>query len=210
MTKAPSATADQDEALANDLNDDAAEQKAASADIYDPSKPLWPPRRELFAQLMFGGYPPVVAYEQAGYKRSPHNASRMQHVYDVRARIEWLMQSQSDRNQRQMARAIGQKAYSEVIALEEAEMVRARAMFIDKLHTALQATALKCRVTGLLTDSDGRRDRPLSDMTLEELEKSVVGLSAERDDLDGRIQRKLAGLDPEAGVYRPPSDGKVH
>src|SRR5690242_653084 len=63
----------------------------------DASLPLTPVKQELFVQELMRGTPQAQAYEKAGYKPNPGNASELASSEKVSKRLAWLQQRQAAR-----------------------------------------------------------------------------------------------------------------
>jgi hypothetical protein len=131
-------------------------------------------RRELFAQLLFQGFPAVDAYKKAGYKRHDGNACTLAKHPEVLARLEEI------RGEGQGwpvgTRAIAARANVTVETLiDDSEKVFQRAMEINQLSAANTAIKGKGILTGKWVEraevgSPGEYDA-LSD---EELERQLM------------------------------------
>jgi hypothetical protein len=100
-------------------------------------------RRELFAQLLFQGFPAVTAYENAGYKRHDGNACTLAKHPEVLARLEEI------RGIPVGTRAIAARAnVTPESLMDQAETILAAAMEKDQYSAAVSALKEKSVLSG--------------------------------------------------------------
>ena len=130
-------------------------------------------RRELFAQLLFQGFPAVDAYEKAGYKRHDGNACTLANHPEVLARLEEI---RGEQGWPVGTRAIAARANVTVETLiDDSEKVFQRAMEINQLSAANTAIKGKGILTGKWVEraevgSPGEYDA----LTDDELERQIM------------------------------------
>jgi phage terminase small subunit len=130
-------------------------------------------RRELFAQLLFQGFPAVDAYENAGYKRHDGNACTLAKHPEVQARLEEI-RGETGLPVGTSAIAARAKVTPESL-MDEAEEARAGAMESRQFSAAVTAIKEKSILSGHRIE---RREvgppGAFDALTDEELERALV------------------------------------
>jgi hypothetical protein len=129
----------------------------------DASLPLTPVKQELFVQELMRGTPQAQAYEKAGYKPNPGNASELASTEKISKRLAWLQQRQAARQ--------GITIDSLCDELDEA---RAGAMNDKQYATAVSASLGKAKLMGLLIDrKESGKAGEFAHLSVDELRKQL-------------------------------------
>ena len=129
----------------------------------DGSVPLTPVKQELFVQELLRGTPQAQAYEKAGYKPNPGNASELASSEKISKRLGWLQQRQAAR-----------KAITVDSLCEELDEARAAALADKQYATAVSASMGKAKLMGLLVErKESGKPGEFANMSTEQLRKQL-------------------------------------
>jgi hypothetical protein len=129
----------------------------------DASLPLTPVKQELFVQHLMKGVPQAQAYEKAGYKPNPGNASELASSEKVSKRLAWLQQRQAAR-----------KGITVESLCDELDEARALATATEQPSAAIAATMGKAKLMGLLIDrKESGAAGEFAKLTTEELRQQL-------------------------------------
>lgn len=148
---------------------------------FDPARPLKDVRRERIAQNLLTGMSTTDAVEMAGFHRNASWASKLCRHPDIAARVEWMMEQLWAQEMERVAQDRAKISYGLFAAMTEAEMARALAMQQKRPAAAINAIRLKAILAGLVRDTDEGLRKPVSDMTIEELEQARDAYARDAD-----------------------------
>ena len=140
----------------------------------DASQPLTPVKQELFVQHLMKGIPQAQAYEKAGYKPNPGNASELASSEKVSKRLAWLQQRQAAR-----------KGITVETLCDELDRDRELARKLDQPSAAITATMSQAKLMGLLIDrketgAAGEFAKLTTEELRQQLEADLAALEAMR------------------------------
>jgi phage terminase small subunit len=153
------------------------------------------PRHERFAQELAKGKTADAAYEEVGFKKNRHNASRLAREEHIRTRVAELLAERDE-----MARNATQKA-TEALAIDR-QWVLGR--LVENVQRAMQAAPVKLSEDGEPINGEWRYEGSVANRALELLGKELgmfidrkeVGRPGEfdgmnADDIRAAIKRRL-------------------
>jgi hypothetical protein len=137
------------------------------------------PRHERFAQLLASGKNATDAYEQAGYKRDPGNASHLAGTETITSRVQELTTEALERERKIQAIATARCAVTRQSLIEKAQEICAKAIEAGQLSAATAAVKEIGVLSGIRIERS-ERGQPgefefLEKMSPEELEAYARG-----------------------------------
>lgn len=145
-------------------------------------------RHELFCQGVAARKTYVKAFVDAGYASGKNNsqmANQLKRRPEIKARIEEL-------SVKPIMWAQAEAVYNQQVAMEETRLALIMAMELENPAAAIQAIALRAKLSGLLVDKKEVRTGTLDDKSDDELDRIIRNAAAE-----AKISIGIAGTSEE-------------